>query len=129
MPRCSCAGSTCSCKVEAQAGSGIYVTGNGSAAAPYEFSAEVDAVDSSVIVFSDSPTIDWTITGSGTKADPLVVSAATAVGTVTRLPSYTTAGRPSAATAGAGGAIWNTTTSKINVSTGAAWVHADGSAA
>ena len=129
MPRCSCAGSTCGCKVEAPAGSGVYVEGNGSAAAPYQISAEVDAVDASVIIFSDSPTVDFTVTGSGTKADPLVVSAATAVGTVTRLPSYTTAGRPTAATAGAGGAIWNTTTSKINVSTGAAWVLADGTAA
>ena len=102
MPRCSCAGSTCSCKVEALAGSGVYIEGNGSAAAPYRISAEVDAVDSSVVVFSDSASIDFTVTGSGTKADPLVVQAATKLGTVTRLPSYTT---------------------------GSAWVHADGSAA
>jgi hypothetical protein len=129
MPRCSCAGSTCGCKVEAIAGSGVYVEGNGSAANPYQISAEVDAVDSSVVVFADSPSIGFEVTGSGTKADPLIVTATTIVGTVTRLPSYTTGARPSAASAGQGGAIWNTTTSKINISTGAAWVLADGTAA
>lgn len=129
MPRCSCAGSTCSCKVEALGGSGVYVEGNGSAANPYRISAEVDAVDSSVVVFSDSTTIDFTVAGSGTKADPLVVQAAVKTGTVTRLPSYTTAARPTAAAAGAGGAIWNTTTNQINISDGATWRKADGTAA
>lgn len=43
------------------------------------------------------------------------------------LPSYTTSGRPSASLAGR--AIWNTTTSKINIDTGSAWVLADGTSA
>lgn len=41
--------------------------------------------------------------------------------------SYTTAGRPAAGTAGR--IILNTTTSKLNIDTGTAWVHADGTAA
>jgi hypothetical protein len=129
MPRCSCAGSTCGCKVEALGGSGVYVEGNGSASNPYRVSTEVNAVDSSVLIFSDSDTVTFEVAGSGTKADPLVVEATVAVGVVTRLPSYTTGARPAAATAGQGGAIWNTTTNQINVSDGATWRKADGTAA
>lgn len=43
------------------------------------------------------------------------------------LPTYTTGARPAASTAGR--VIFNTTTSKINIDTGAAWVLADGTSA
>jgi len=39
------------------------------------------------------------------------------------------ASRPAASDAGAAGQFFNTTTGKLNISTGSAWVHADGSAA
>lgn len=43
-----------------------------------------------------------------------------------KLASYTTAGRPSAATAGAGAVVWNTSTNKPNYSDGTNWRDAAG---
>jgi hypothetical protein len=45
----------------------------------------------------------------------------------TVLPVYTTGGRPSASTAGR--VIFNSTTSRLNIDTGSAWVLADGTSA
>ena len=77
MPRCGCAGATCTCLVEG--GTGITVEGAGSATAPYiiTWTGQVDVSDS--LQFIDSPTVDFTVTGEGTEANPYQVSAAAAV--------------------------------------------------
>lgn len=101
MAKCGCAGSTaCACAV--QAGSAVAVSGNGSGATPYIVSVPIDpaatnllelaagglSVDCAAvaacvaeqtptgeIVFSDTPGVNLTRTGSGVDGDPYVVTA------------------------------------------------------
>lgn len=75
MPRCGCTG-TCSCLVVA--GEGIVVEGIGSVENPYQISS--DAADLvSRVTFTDTATIDFTASGAGSGAHPMVVSAAAKV--------------------------------------------------
>lgn len=68
MARCACGTGTCSCVVKAAPDGGVVVVGNGSATRPYLISVpggnpllNLDVVD--------SPTLDLTISGSGTATD------------------------------------------------------------
>lgn len=67
MARCGCSGAApCSCFIEA--GPGITVEGSGSPSTPY-----VISVDSGAIEVNDTPTINMSITGSGTGGDPFII--------------------------------------------------------
>jgi hypothetical protein len=72
MPRCGCAGSSCTCLVTG--GEGIAVEGAGTADNPYIISTEGSDI-SGTVQFIDTPTIDFTVTGAGTEANPYQVSA------------------------------------------------------
>ena len=71
MARCACGGSTCSCVVTG--GSGIEVSGAGSAASPYIIDSTGDFSGSIIAVSSD--TVQMTASGEGTQANPLTISA------------------------------------------------------
>jgi hypothetical protein len=71
MRNCNCAGSTCGCKVTA--GSGIQVSGLGTAADPFVIS-NTGASISAAIQVGDTSTLDLTKSGSGTNVDPIVIS-------------------------------------------------------
>jgi hypothetical protein len=58
MPKCSCAGNSCSCLV--QAGSGVVVTGQGTSAAPYEISI---APSPGTVDFTSPGTLDLATLG------------------------------------------------------------------
>lgn len=71
MARCGCSGSSCSCLIVA--GSGVEVSGSGIESNPYV----IDVVGSDIagtINVQDTATIDLTRTGSGSSADPYVIS-------------------------------------------------------
>lgn len=70
MARCSCGGGTCSCVIEA--GAGIQVSGTGSTSSPYKIDATGDFTGSIIPVPTD--TVLMSITGSGTDADPILIS-------------------------------------------------------
>lgn len=72
MARCNCAGNTCSCLIEA--GTGVVVTGNGTAADPYRVSVGGVDIEGRVQVDSTS-SITMSRLGSGTVSDPYVISA------------------------------------------------------
>lgn len=120
---CGCAGGACSCSVTG--GDGIDVSGTGTAIDPFVVTAEIDQL-AGTIVFSDSATIDFTVSGDGTPSSPMTVSAAIIVQTALSFPPYTTGSRPSAASVGAGKAIFNTTTGIPNWSDGTNWKNASG---
>lgn len=117
---CGCGGASCGCLIEA--GNGITITGIGTAADPFRVTADIGDLDSAMS-FQNSATVTWSITGSGTPIDPLVISATSLR---QNLPAYTTAGRPSAATAGVGGYYYDTTLSKPGFSNGTLWKDAAG---
>lgn len=103
MSRCGCAGSTaCACAVQPAPGSGITITGNGSAQSPYQIGITPDSdpdnlltngpngllVNCAAVVecvsagtpagfttVTDSPGVNFTLTGTGTAGDPYVISA------------------------------------------------------
>lgn len=85
MPKCGCAGSTCGCKV--QGGSGVSITGTGTAQDPYIVT--VDGIEiTSLITVDDTSSVDLTLLGSGTALDPYVLSAEINVGsTVVTTPT------------------------------------------
>ncbi|WP_199570528.1 hypothetical protein [Streptomyces murinus] len=70
MAKC-CTSPGCKCVV--QAGPGVTVDGNGSTGTPYVISS--DAAEPTVLQATDTPTVDMTVTGTGTAADPFQVSA------------------------------------------------------
>lgn len=72
MARCGCGGSSCSCKVIA--GTGIKVTGNGSALQPFVVEALSSSI-TSLLEVDNTATINMTLLGSGTTADPYVLRA------------------------------------------------------
>jgi hypothetical protein len=72
MAKC-CGAPSCSCTVTA--GPGITVDGNGAPSTPYVISSNAAATPTAVEV-TDTPTVDLSLTGTGTAADPYDVSAA-----------------------------------------------------
>lgn len=70
MARCSCGGSTCSCRVVA--GSGVEVSGNGSSATPYVIDATGDISGALIAISTD--TLQLATTGEGTEANPMQIS-------------------------------------------------------
>lgn len=120
MPRCSCAGSTCSCLITA--GVGVNVTGLGTAADPYVVSTVIGDIAGS-LAFNDSASIDFTVVGAGTPSDPLIVSASLIR---QKFPIYATTGRPSATTWGEGSYYYDTTIDKPLWSNGSVWKDAAG---
>lgn len=73
MARCNCAGNSCNCMI--LAGTGVVITGNGTAASPYQIS--VGGVDiAGRLTVNSSQSIVMSLTGQGSVADPYVVSAA-----------------------------------------------------
>lgn len=72
MPKCGCAGSTCACKVEGT--SPITVTGTGTTQDPYLVGiGDISVADT--ITVDDGTSITMSLLGSGTLADPYVISA------------------------------------------------------
>lgn len=69
MARCRCAGDICTCGVTA--GPGVVVDGSGGFNDPYVVSVDPSAL----IHFVAGPDVNFTITGSGTAEDPLLVTA------------------------------------------------------
>jgi hypothetical protein len=69
---CNCSGSTCGCQV--QAGSGVSVTGIGTAASPFIIT-NTGALLSTALTVSDTLTVDMVLQGSGTNVDPIIISA------------------------------------------------------
>lgn len=67
---CNCAGSTCGCLVTG--GTGIQVTGTGTAADPFVIKNIASDLASSFKV-SDTTTIDLALQGSGTNLDPFIL--------------------------------------------------------
>lgn len=128
MARCSCAGSSCSCKVVA--GGGIDVSGIGTEADPIVVTAEIRDLGPTILQFNDGATINFTAAGDGTPASPRTVTAEIIWPTTALpVPVFTTGARPAANTIGVGRMIWNSTTKKPNWSDGAAWYDAAGAAA
>ncbi|MEU0181393.1 hypothetical protein ABZ312_09410 [Streptomyces sp. NPDC006207] len=74
MSSCGCGPRQCACTVTA--GPGVTVEGNGSAGAPYVISA---GPSTTVVQAADSPSVDVTVSGTGTMADPYLVGAAVVV--------------------------------------------------
>ena len=66
--KCGCSGNSCSCKVIA--GRGVKVRGTGAQNNPIV----IDAFPLSLSV-QDSTSVDMTLTGTGTQADPWIISA------------------------------------------------------
>lgn len=87
MPRCDCAGSGCSCLI--QAGPGIEITGGGSSTNPYRVTATA-TLDGALVVI-DTPTVNLTVNGSGVPADPFVLTADATV-SVSELTDVNTTG-------------------------------------
>jgi hypothetical protein len=85
MARCSCAGSTCSCKLTGSGG--ITVTGTGTAQDPYAIA--IDDLDiGELLEVDDTTNVDLSLLGSGTALDPFVLSAEVQVGdTVVSTPT------------------------------------------
>jgi hypothetical protein len=78
MPRCGCAGSSCTCLV--QGGTGIGVEGAGTADNPYIITATGDADISGTVQFIDTDTVNFTVSGEGTLAQPYQVRADVTMG-------------------------------------------------
>lgn len=153
---CGCAGQSCGCLVTA--GSGIEVTGIGTADNPFVIRNIASDLASSFKV-SDTLTLDMVLAGSGTNLDPFIlqgnvtllmqqlsdVSNPGGVPTAGQVPTYvgtsgagghweflrpfrtfTTAGRPTPASVGIGGAVYDTSLGIPIWSNGTAWRNAAG---
>ncbi|MFJ3249046.1 hypothetical protein [Streptomyces sp. NPDC086782] len=72
MSDCGCS-RRCTCSVTA--GSGVTVEGRGSKTNPYVISAGGGAAEPTALSVTDTPTVDLTLTGTGTTADPYNVTA------------------------------------------------------
>lgn len=111
MARCGCTGyDGCSCIVQT-GGRGVTVTGSGDTADPYLILGPAFAA-------TDSVTYTVTLTGDGSEASPLRWSITP--------KKFSTAGRPSAATAGEAAMIYDTTLHQPLWSDGTNWRTAAG---
>jgi hypothetical protein len=74
MPKnCGCAGESCGCAIAA--GSAITVTGVGSKSNPFKISVDLANFPlAQQVKVQDTSSVDLTLTGQGTPADPLVLS-------------------------------------------------------
>lgn len=72
MPRCGCAGSTCSCLITA--GPGVQITGSGQASNPYVITASAASIAGTLTV-QDTDSVDLSLAGEGTIAEPYVLTA------------------------------------------------------
>lgn len=75
MSSCGC-GTACACII--RGGAGVTVTGAGTPTAPFVISASINDLSGSLTV-RDSTTVDLTLLGSGTGADPFVLQAASSL--------------------------------------------------
>lgn len=109
---CGCASlDTCACQIRGEGS--VEVKGSGGNSDPYR-------VLGPVLRVQDNSSFDLTVTGAGTSASPWTVSV--------KLRVYTTAGRPTAATATDGQPIYDTTLNKPLWSDGTVWRDAAGTA-
>lgn len=71
---CGCAGGACGCSIVA--GSGIAISGVGSAVLPFEISRDqtFDNIEGQIVT-DDSTSIEMTLLGAGTVLDPLIIGA------------------------------------------------------
>lgn len=118
--RCGCGGSACGCLIEV--GQGLTIFGIGTSDDPYVINTDLSQL-SQVLSVQDTPTVNLTLTGSGSIVDPMVL---TAVATPVPFPGYITGGRPSAAAAGAGAYYYDLTLQKPLWSDGTQWRDAAG---
>jgi hypothetical protein len=72
MPSCGCSGASCGCLI--QAGAGIRISGAGTGINPYVIDATATGI-SGLMKVSDTATVDMSLTGTGSPADPYNVSA------------------------------------------------------
>jgi hypothetical protein len=70
---CGCGNAGCACII--QPGAGIAVTGSGSTTDPYVIESTISGLSQFLTVL-DTPTVNLTLTGAGTVADPLLLRAA-----------------------------------------------------
>lgn len=74
MANCRCAGNTCSCTIAP--GIGTVVRGTGTAVNPFQIDVDPGTLAfGSAITTSDSDSIDFTKTGTGSAGDPVILSA------------------------------------------------------
>lgn len=72
MPSCGCAGTTCSCLITA--GAGIAIEGTGTGSNPYQITATSSDI-AGLLLVNDTTTVDLTLAGAGSTADPYRLSA------------------------------------------------------
>lgn len=77
MARCGCASGQCSCRVEG--GTGIEVTGTGTASNPFVVSASGSPTSLTTV---DTDTIDMAVIGDGSPSAPYIISATTVADTL-----------------------------------------------
>lgn len=120
--RCGCGGTGCSCNI--QNGQGTTVSGIGTESDPFVINADLARL-SQILEFTDTSSIDFTVTGDGAIGSKMFVSA---IVKPQPFPAYATGGRPSAVSAGAGAFIYDTGLTKPLWSDGAVWRDAAGTA-
>lgn len=122
MAKCGCATGGCACNI--QEGQGINVTGIGTADDPFRIESELARLNQA-IEFQDTATLDFTVLGTGTPADKMIVKADVKL---QPFPVYLTGGRPSAVASGKGAYYYDDTLHKPCWSDGAVWRDAAGTA-
>jgi hypothetical protein len=76
MPNCGCAGNVCSCLIVS--GTGIQISGTGTSANPYIVNSTSSSITGMLRV-SDTPSLDMSMSGVGSDADPYNISGVVAL--------------------------------------------------